>query len=162
MAFIFEVIGLGHFVVEGEPGEPDSARLVPIPAGDASREEAWRNVPTVLPARPSVSRDRKCPVELGLEGCGVWINGLPATQPVGVAYRSLRALVVAYPGGLSSKQLNELAGAKDAPSALRHLAEAYHEWRRVLRFPAVQGGRRGGMLLYRIIDPEAGRVTPAP
>jgi hypothetical protein len=153
MAFIIHVPGLGHYVIEGTPGDPSSARLVVAPSELVAEEERWRNLPIVLPSVPRVPDGPPCPVELGDEGERAKIMGHEVAGPTGAAYRALRVLVHVYPNGVTGKQLNEAALASNACHALLKLTHAERWWGRVLVFPLVSRDANRGAKLYSIQIP---------
>ena len=153
MAFIVNVPGLGHYLIEGNPGVPSSARLVVAPPEVVAEEERWRDLPIVLPSVPRVPDAAPCPVELGAAGVSAKILGRDVTAPIGVAYRALRVLVGVYPNGVTGKQLNEAAMAANAGHALLKLTRRDPRWSRVLVFPLVSRGADRAAKHYAIRHP---------
>jgi hypothetical protein len=153
MAFIVHVPGLGHYCIEGTPGDPSSAKLVVAPPELVAEEERWRNLPIVLPSVPRVPEGPPCPVELGEEGVSAKILGRDVTAPSGVAWRALRVLVGVFPAGVTGKELNEAAMAANACHALLKLTHLDSRWSRVLVFPLRSRGAERGAMHYAIREP---------
>jgi hypothetical protein len=113
------------------------------------------------PNGPAQCLDRQGPpppVWLGGPDDPPWVMGRRLKDPLSPGnYKSVRALVLAYPNGLSPEELNQQTGLADARRELAKLCQEYPDpWGAVIDRPAFRPGRpHGSGKLWRLRWPEA-------